>query len=155
MRKGRQHISALAALVLFGLFAGCVLAVLLTGAGAYRRLTDRDRASCESRTRMQYVAARVRQADGVTVEEFAKLPALRLAESGGYVTWVYCWDGWLTELYTTAESELGPEAGARLTPAAELSLRLEEGLLEVDITGPEGTQERLYLSLRSQGEGTP
>ena len=32
-------------LLLFCVFAVCVLSVLLTGAGAYRRLTERDRVS--------------------------------------------------------------------------------------------------------------
>ena len=50
----------LAALLLFGLFAFCVLAVLLTGAGAYRRLTARDQAAYEWRSCTQYIATRVR-----------------------------------------------------------------------------------------------
>ena len=44
-RNVKQHMNGLAALLLFGLFAFCVLAVLLTGAGAYRRLTARDQAA--------------------------------------------------------------------------------------------------------------
>ena len=40
----------LLALLLFGLFSVCVLAVLLTGADAYRRLTRRDRLAFDSRT---------------------------------------------------------------------------------------------------------
>ena len=46
----------LLALLLFGLFSVCVLAVLLTGADAYRRLTQRDRLAFDSRTCTQYVA---------------------------------------------------------------------------------------------------
>ena len=111
MRKGRQHISALAALVLFGLFAGCVLAVLLTGAGAYRRLTGRDRASCESRTRMQYVAARVRQADGGTVEEFAKLMNQKAGELG-------CQD---THFVTPNGLDDSDEGGIHATTARDLA----------------------------------
>lgn len=155
MRKRRQHIDALAALLLFGIFAVCVLAVLLTGAGAYRRLTVRDEAACGRRTRTQYIATRVRQADSlgqVSVEELGGVPALRLTEESGYVTWVYCWDGWLMELYTAAEAELAPEDGTQLVEAAGLTLSLEGGLLEVGVTGPEGGEDRLYLALRS-GEG--
>ena len=43
-RQGTQHhIDTLAALLLFGIFAACVLTVLLAGAEAYRRVTERDR----------------------------------------------------------------------------------------------------------------
>ncbi len=56
-RTTQHHIDGLAALLLFGIFAVCVLMVLLTGANAYRRLTERDqigRASCRERV-CQYV----------------------------------------------------------------------------------------------------
>lgn len=149
MRRGRDRLESLAALVVFGAFAVSVAAVLLTGAGAYRRLTARDEAAGERRTRSQYIATRVRQAAGAaSVEELGGEPALRLPEGDGYVTWVYCRDGWLMELYTSEESELGPEDGTRLMAAESLSARLEEGLLEVRVTGPGGESDRLYLSLR-------
>ena len=38
----QHHIDTLAVLLLFGVFAVCVLSVLLTGADAYRRMTERD-----------------------------------------------------------------------------------------------------------------
>ncbi len=145
----------LAALLLFGIFAACVLAVLLTGAGAYRRLTERDQASYERRTCAQYIATRIRQADrqgSVSVEPFGGVTALCLAEEGGYVTYVYCYDGYLMELYTAADAELAPEDGEQLMRAAGLDLSLTGGLLEVTVTDPDGAAERLYLSLRS-GEG--
>ena len=41
-RTVKHNIDGLAALLLFGIFAACVLSVLLSGAGAYRRLTQRD-----------------------------------------------------------------------------------------------------------------
>lgn len=153
MRRGREQIESLAALVVFGVFAVSAAAVLLTGAGAYRRLTLRDEAAGERRTRSQYIATRVRQAAGAArVEELEGVPALCLPEGDGYVTWVYCWDGWLTELYTSAEWELGPEDGTRLMEAADLSLSLEDGILEAEVTGPAGEKDRLWLSLRV-GEG--
>ncbi len=155
MRRRGRHAEGLAALVLFGIFAVCVLAVLLTGAGAYQRLTERDRGAWERQTREQYIAARVRQADragGVTAGGFAGMPALRLGEESGYVTWVYCHEGWLMELYTSGEAELAPEDGTRLLEAAALRVRLADGLLEIGITGPEGGEDRLYLALRG-GEG--
>lgn len=153
MKRGRRHIEGLAALLLFGAFAVCAAVVLLAGAGAYRRLTARDEAACARRIRSQYIATRVRQTEGrVSVEELGGMPALRLPDGDGYVTWVYCWEGWLTELYTSTESELAPEDGTRLMEAGGLSLSLEDGLLEVGVTGPEGEEDRLYLSLRV-GEG--
>ena len=70
-KRLRHRMDGLLALLLFALFAACVLAVLLTGARAYRRLTLRDQASYNTRTCVQYVATRVRQADTAAGVEVA------------------------------------------------------------------------------------
>ena len=146
------------ALLLFGVFAACVLLVLLTGANAYRRLTERDRAAYDRRTCVQYVATRVRQADragGVSVSEFGGVPALELAETvegTDYVTRVYCYDGWLRELFSTADAGLDPAAGEQVLEAEDMELTLEDGLLTVTVTDGNGAENTLTLSLRS-GEG--
>lgn len=155
-RKAIQHhIDAVAALLLFGIFAVCVLAVLLTGADAYRRLTQRDQAAYERRTCTQYIATRVRQSDregSIRVEDFEGSDALVLDGDEEYATWLYCRDGWLMELYCYAEEPLEPEDGERLLEAERMELSLEEGLLTVTIVTPGGEEDTLRLSLRG-GEG--
>ena len=61
-QKTQQSISALAALLMFGVFAVGILSVLLGGADSYRRLTQRDRVSYDERTCAQYMATKLRQA---------------------------------------------------------------------------------------------
>lgn len=154
-RKIQHHLDGLAALLLFGVFAVCVLAVLLTGADAYRRLTQRDLAAYDSRVCVQYIAARVRQADridGVSIEKFGSSDALVLEEEGGYATYVYWHDGYLMELYTSVDGNLTPEDGEQLMESGGLTLSLEDGLLTVEIIQGTGRQDTLCLSLRS-GEG--
>ena len=89
----QHHLDGLIALLLFGVFAVCVLAVLLTGANAYRRLTERDQSAYSRRTCAQYLATRVRQADslnGISVESFGGTDALVLEETGSeYLTRIY------------------------------------------------------------------
>lgn len=154
----QHYITGLMALLVFGVFAVCVLSVLLTGADAYRRLTERDQAAYGRRTCVQYVATRVRQADAldaVSVEEFGGADCLVLTETiegADYVTRVYCWDGWVRELFSAAGTDLDPEDGEQVMEAAALALTLEDGLLRVTATDPAGTQTSLRLCLRS-GEG--
>ena len=62
--KDNHIIGGLSVLLLFSLFAVCVLFVLLFGADAYRRITERDQAAYDRRTCAQYLAAKVRQAEG-------------------------------------------------------------------------------------------
>lgn len=151
----QHHIDALIALLLFGVFAACVLAVLLTGAGAYRRLTLRDQEAYTQRACTQYIATKVRQADGVgavAVEDAQGIPALVLGTDEEYITYIYCYDGWLRELYTWSQQPMSPEDGLELVRAEGLDLSLEDGLLTVRVTGAQGREDTLLLSLRS-GEG--
>lgn len=159
-RQGTKHqMDALLMLLLFGVFAVCVLIVLLTGAKAYRGLTERDGAAYDSRTCVQYIATRVRQGDlagGVAVEPFGDTQALCMRDPDGFITRLYCHDGWLMELYTFADAELAPQDGEKVMPMEALNLTLEDGLLSAEIQGKDaGAADTLRLSLRAEGGGRP
>ena len=109
--RGKGNMAGLAALLLFGVFAVCVVLVLLTGADAYRGLTQRDQSAYSHRTAAQYLTTRVRQAEGLRTEPFGDTRALVLEETlegETYLTRVYCHEGWLRELYTGAEGTFRP-----------------------------------------------
>lgn len=163
MRREKDHsLNGLLALQLFGIFAACVLSVLLMGADAYQRLTERDRESYESRTVAQYIATRVRQADrsgGISAGAFGGSDALELWETidgEAYVTRVYCHDGWLRELFTDASGDFAPEDGEPVLEAESLSVSLSgAGLLTVEITSADGETQQVTLYLRSGKEAAP
>ena len=151
----QHHIDGLAALLLFGVFAACVLAVLLTGADAYRRLTARDQVAFDRRSCVQYIATKVRQADtagNVAVVEIGGVSSLVMDADQEYVTYLYCYDGWLWELYTWCGEPMVPGDGRQLVESEGFALSLEEQLLTVEITAPGGVKDTLLLNLRS-GEG--
>lgn len=130
------------ALLVFALFAVCVLLVLLTGARIYRNLVDRGRESYEARTAAQYITTRVRQAESVTVENFEGCEALVLSQQidgETYLTRVYCLDGTLWELFCAEDMALSPEDGESLLPVNGLSASVEDGLLTVRIDSRELT----------------
>lgn len=151
----------MAVLLLFGIFAVCVLFVLLTGADAYQRLVQRDQSAYSRRTVAQYITTRVRQADGlgqVSVGDFGGVDALMLTEEIDglrFVTRVYCYDGNLCELFTLAEDAFEPGDGEGLLPAEKLELTLEDQILTAVITNADGTVEELILYLRSGEEAAP
>ena len=156
IRVSQHHISGLPMLLLFGAFAVCILGVLLTGARAYRGLTQRDQAAFDRRTAVQYVAARVRQADAagaVSVESFGDTQALALDQGDGLVTRLYWYDGYLMELYTFENAGLAPQDGEKILPLEGLELSLEDGLLTAELQNPGGGRDTLRLSLRSGEEG--
>lgn len=158
VKKHGYHLEGLMALLLFGVFAVCLLIVLLTGADSYQGLTQRDRASDNRRVCAQYLTTRVRQADAagaVTAGQFGGGDALLLTQDidgEAYVTRIYVSGGYLMELFSAADSELSPEDGEKLMAAQALSASLSGGMLELSVTPEDGRPVELTLSLRS-GEG--
>ena len=155
-RSGKQSISNLAALLLLGVFAVGILSVLLSGAGAYRRLTERDQLSYDSRTCLQYVVTKVRQApsaDSIELSRFGDSDSIVIYEEidgALYSTQVYCYDGWLMELFTVADSEFSPEDGEKIMQAQSLALTFEDSLIKVELTDGNGTEASVMLSLRGK-----
>lgn len=147
-----KSLSAIAALMVFAVFAVGILSVLLGGAGVYQRLTARDQSAYQNRTGVQYVATKVRQAEAAPqVDAFGGCDALVLSQQIGgveYLTRVYCYDGWLRELFAAAEGNFSPEDGEKILPMDDLSLELDGGLLTVRLRNPDGTEAALTLASR-------
>lgn len=160
MRKTgtKHHLDGLLALLLFGVFAASILSVLLTGAGVYSRLTQRDQRAYDRRTCVQYLATKVRQAPSgaqVTVGTFGEGDALILTEDidgQPYLTRIYCYDGWLRELFSAADDPFAPEDGEKILPAQALALHTDHNLLQIDLTDSSGQTISLTLSPRGGEE---
>lgn len=148
MEKKRNTGTSLLVLLVFVLFALCLLLVLLTGAGVYRELVRRGEEGFARRTAVQYIATRVRQTGTVTVQDFGGCQALVFPEAGEeetYLTRVYRYEGWLMELYCAEGADLSPEDGEQLLETEPLRFSLENGLLTVS-----GGGQTLYLHLREE-----
>lgn len=152
--KKKFSLSGVVALLMFALFSAAVLLTLLAGTGAYSRLTQRNQDSYESRTALQYMATKLRQAPGlgaVTVAPFGDGDALMIAENMDGIpclTRIYCYDGWLMELFSLADGSFSPEDGEKLVPMARLSLDLEHALITVRLTDAQGTVQETKLYMR-------
>lgn len=152
--KNERSVSTVAALLVLAVFAAGVLSVLLSGASAYQRLTKQDQSSYESRTATQYLATKLRQAespDAVAVATFAGLDALQITtviEGAAYVTRIYCYDGWLMELFCAEDNAMAPEDGEKILPAAAMQLQQSGGLVTVRLTAEDGTVQTLSHSIR-------
>ena len=158
IKEQKRKADTVLVLVLFGVFAVCILAVLLTGADVYRRLAERDEISYDRRVAAQYLATRVRQADEagcVAVESIDGVDVLILREEiegEHYETRVYCYDGYVRELFAYAEDEFFAGDGEAVLKAERLSLRMEGQVITAELTDPTGQVQALTLYLRS-GEG--
>lgn len=136
MKEKRTKISDLSALLVFAVFALCVLLVLLFGAKVYRDLAARGEESFEARTAAQYVTMRVRQAESVSVGDFGGCEALVIAEKidgETYITRIYCYDGYIRELFCAENAALSPEDGEKILPAQSLQFSVTGNLLTVQL----------------------
>ena len=154
--KGHRNITALLGLLVLGLFALCVAAVLLTGGKTYQTLTRRAELSHSRRTGVRYLTTRFHQAPEVSVEDFCGLQALTIREEIGgktYITRVYCHEGAIRELYSGVNAPVQPEDGERILDAEALAFSQEDGLLTVCIIHPDGTAQQILLALPEWKEG--
>ena len=149
-----RSLSALAALLTFALFAIGILSVLLGGANVYRRLTQRDQHSYDSRTCAQYIATKLRQAPSpgaVAIAPFGDGDSLFITETIGdstYLTRIYCHTGWLMELFTVADGAFAPEDGEKILPLQSLSLSRDGTLISIHLTDPDNSSQLLTLHIR-------
>ena len=145
MKEKRGSPTRLLALLCLTVFALCVLLVLLTGASFYQKLVERGEETYARRTALQYLTTRVRQAQTVEIGELGGCEALVLGETidgETYTTWVYCYEGWLRELYAVPGAVLPAGAGETVLETEEFSLKQEENLLTVTLD-----EEELLLHL--------
>lgn len=154
----------LAALLLLGIFAVSILTVLLFGAKIYRNLTERDKHVYDSRTAVSYLSMKVRQSDirdSVEIRETDGTDVLVFKESLdgiGYETLIYCYDGYLCELFTVSMQQEGTveegflAGGNRLLEAASLELEMNNECLLITLKDAAGKQSHMELKLRSGKE---
>lgn len=157
-KRRKFSISALGPWLLLAVFGAGILAVLLTGAGAYRDLVRRDRQAYDSRTGCQFLATKVRQNSHAEVVQFGDGDCLLLRETYDgveYWTRVYCYDGWLMELFTLGGAQFAPGDGEKILPAQSLTLRQENGLLHALVADGSGRETALVLSPRLGKEAAP
>ena len=149
---------ALIALLLFAGFAVCVLLLLLTGANIYQRVTRADQVNYERRMSVQYLTTRIRQADirgGLRTGKFGENDALILTDeiSGEtYETFVYCYDGYIRELFASPDSGLSPQDGDKILQVQAMQVLEKDGMLEIKIVSPDGNCQEIWISLRSGKE---
>ncbi len=158
-RFTRSHMGNVFALLLLCVFAVGILSVLVTGAGVYRRLVERDEASYEKRTAERYVSVKVQKAtdpESISIEDFGGVSALAFTEEidgVAYWTRIYCYEGYLRELFCAVESDLTPADGEKILPMKAFFGEKTGNLLRLRLFDVRGGEAELMLALRRTGEG--
>lgn len=154
MKKSYPGFETGVGLLLICVFATLIFLTLTSGAAVYRDVDAVMEEHYTSRTAISYLAMKARQGDTdgfVSTGSFGDSEALIIREAGygqDYITYIYCWNGFLTELYCAADEELQPSDGMPLISAESLDFELNDGLLRMECVTDGGTYIR-YVSLSS------
>ncbi len=142
--------------LLFAVLAATVLSVLLSGVQLYSNMTREQQQGYLDRTVQQYVCTKVRQAQSpsaVSVEDFGGACALVIRqelEGEHFIERIYCYDGFLRELFTFSDSEMLPEDGEQLLELSAFSAALENDLLTLSFCDADGNSQTIYLDLSEE-----
>ena len=162
----KHEIDGVFVLLLFVLFAGSILMVLLLGASSYEKLVKRNQESYNARTGIQYIAAKLRhndEAECVQVGSFSERENkeaddittlyLRMGTEGDYYyTKIYYYEGYIREVLCLEDSGLTPDAGQEILPAEGLVIIEENFLIQVTIIDENQKEHNMNLAVRSGQE---
>ena len=135
MEKRSRLLETLPNFLLFFLFACCMFFVLISGAKLYKNVTAVMEKQFSVNTCISYVTAKVRHydtTDGVSVGKYGEADALLLKEEIGekkYLTYLYCKDGSLMELFCPADANAFNLEGQSIMPLDQLTFAVENDLL--------------------------
>ncbi len=146
-------------LLLFALFAFVVMSCLMTGAKIYGKISDRDDTSFTMRTASQYLSVKVHETqeqNKIRVEEFYGVCSIVLPsqyQESEYETRLYCYDGYLCELFSPKGIKLSPKDGERVITLSELLAKTEDGILTLTLSAYGDEISVLNFYLRGSEEG--
>lgn len=147
----------IAGLFLVCLFSASLFFALAAGARVYKSVSGVMAEQYTARTAIGYVTAKLHQsdkADGVALGTLDGVPALIISEAYdgvAYDTYVYCWDGYITELFCPASESLLPSDGLPVVACCDLDFSRQGNLIRIDCV-TDGGAETAYVSLVSGGE---
>ena len=156
MKKKTLGFDAVIGLFLICVFAAAMLIALASGAKIYESISDVMEEQYTSRTALDYVAAKVHACDadgGVEIGRIGGEEALLLHETYGAIrctTYIYCYDGYICELFAIDGEDFEPTAGLHVLNAQALHFSLADRLLRIECrtAGGEGVQ---YVAIQSEG----
>lgn len=154
----KNNMTSIMVLLVFAVFTVSILMVLLSGSDIVRRIIERDQKSYNQRTAAQYLTTRAHQSDQEgavfvrTSEQTDILVFTEVIDGTLYETSIYCYDGYLREMYCQAGLDLPLEFGEKILPMHNFEVTLDNSLLHITLEMTHGSTQTVLLHLRSWEE---
>ena len=130
-----RHSHGIFLLVLYLTFAIFTLALTVTAASVYENISSGMEENHSVRTALSYISTKMRQADGVKIEN-----GQIIIDEDDCVSRIYYHDGSLTEYFGEANAEFETEYGDEIISADSFEAREENGNIRIEI----GINGRVY-----------
>ena len=122
--------SAVGSMLLFVLFAACMLMAVAVAADTYGRIKSGYQQSFGTVTSMKYISNKLRSADNVTIFEDGTAAAV---ESGGMVSVIYSGGDGLYEKNTVADGLVTADGGDRISGIDSMQITEHDSLYEITV----------------------
>lgn len=139
-RKQPHIVDVIFVLALLGLFALSSLILITAGSEIYQNTVKNMQSNYEMRTSTSYLSEKVRHAKSFELTTLKDTDAIAISSYVGeteYVTYLYYYDGYLRELYTSADTDLGSSmlaAGQKITKLNSLTFDKDDnGLIKATL----------------------
>lgn len=145
MKKNGTDIGTIGGLFLVCIFAACMFMTLAFGSLIYKDVSNGLEEQYSVRTVASYLSTRARQgnAEGyIEIGSFDGCDAMMIYEGDEfdrYVTYIYCWNGYLRELYCQESQVMTVQDGETVIPADYVSFSMQNGLLKIECSAENRT----------------
>lgn len=130
-RTGSRVLNTAASLLLFLIFAVCMLVIIGAGAGIYSRINSGYEMTYGSSAAIRYVSNKIRAADSCEIFNDGKGIALY---SGNVVCVIYSDSDGIYERSMSSDSIIAAEGGDTVVRSQEMNVSEKEGLYEITIS---------------------
>ena len=134
-------ISTVGSMLLFLLFTGSLLMMIVVAAGTYSRISTNFDKTFGSSAMLRYISNKVKHSESVELAENGT--ALYLTD-GEIMNIIYFQNNTLYEKSVSVDTEPVPEGGDKLFELTELSVTERDGLLKITVTF-NGEQNSTYV----------
>lgn len=129
--------SAVGSMLLFVLFALCMLMAVAVAADTYSRIKNGYQQSLGTAASIKYVSNKLRSADSVTL-----LDSGAAVVSGDMVSVIYC-DGGLYEKSSVFGDDISPSGGDKISDIDTMRITERDGLYEITVSSGGQTSSML------------
>jgi len=153
IKKHAHTIDNIFTITIFLIFIATLFVILTSGAKVYNNLSQKTDKRYNEVTALSYISNKVRsynEAGKIYITSFGGADALALEQTidaEDYVTLLYCYNGYLMELYYKKGTDFAPGDGAEILAVSDIKFEYARTDLLRVAAVYEDTKNELYINL--------